>query len=56
MLHRLRCLVRLHKWQLAADELSDSQLRCNNCAKSKRAGKPRSASAIEDAGGYGNIH
>jgi len=56
MFTRLRCLLRLHRWQFAADDGGGSHLRCGNCSKSKRGSIHRSTSAAEDVGGYGNVY
>jgi hypothetical protein len=39
MFTRLRCLLRLHKWQLAGDDMGGTHRQCANCTKSKRLGK-----------------
>jgi hypothetical protein len=39
MFTRLRCLLRLHKWQLTADDMGGNRLNCGHCTKSKRLGK-----------------
>jgi hypothetical protein len=56
MFTRLRCLLRLHRWQLAGDDVGGSSLQCGNCSKSKRGSIRRSTSSAEDVGGYGNIY
>lgn len=53
MFSRLRCLLRLHRWQLATDSAGSSSQQCRDCSKSKRF--TRVSKSSEDSGGYGNL-
>ena len=52
MFTRLRCLLRLHKWNLKADDAGGSYMQCSNCSKFKRVGGTRRLP--DHGGGYGD--
>ena len=53
MFTRLRCLLRLHKWNLKADDAGGSYMQCSNCSKSKRV--TGTGRLPDQAGGYGDV-
>jgi hypothetical protein len=46
-------LLRLHKWNLKADDAGGSYMQCSNCSKSKRV--TGTGRLPDQAGGYGDV-